>query len=330
MNCHLLIPDLFRAEQGRGLPALAALLGRAARRPLFAADAEEWLCRRFGVQKQRDWPVAPLTAEGDGAPPGNCYWLRADPVHLRVNRDHLVLADSGAFPLSEAEAEALVATLNRHFDGDGLWFRSLRPDRWYLALKEAPRLCTCPLPQAAGANVGACLPAGEDSRYWQRVTNDVQMLLHDHPINEARESAGNLPVNSVWLWGGGARPAVTARPFDSVRSNDALSRSLALRTKIDGDALPGDADEWLDGLGDGNHLAVLNFLRGAAQYRDEQGWQEALNELERRWFAPLREALAERRIASLTFTVPGAPCEFAVSRGDRWKFWRRARSGIGP
>ncbi|MCB1639923.1 MAG: hypothetical protein KDI15_13865, partial [Thiothrix sp.] len=30
---------------------------------------------------------------------------------------------------------------------------------------------------------------------------ELQMLLHQHPVNQARERQGQLPVNSLWLWG---------------------------------------------------------------------------------------------------------------------------------
>jgi len=30
--------------------------------------------------------------------------------------------------------------------------------------------------------------------------NELQMQLHDHPLNQAREARGELPVNSLWLW----------------------------------------------------------------------------------------------------------------------------------
>jgi hypothetical protein len=33
------------------------------------------------------------------------------------------------------------------------------------------------------------------------------MLLHDHPLNEQRESRGELAVNSVWVGGTGCAPA---------------------------------------------------------------------------------------------------------------------------
>ncbi len=67
--------------------------------------------------------------------------MRADPVHLRVSRDSLGLADT--FEVSRAESEALVETLNRHF-GPTMLFYPMRPARWYVRFDKAPELQTTP------------------------------------------------------------------------------------------------------------------------------------------------------------------------------------------
>src|SRR5207249_1662504 len=76
---------------------------------------EAWLFGRFGVARQRDWPVAPYTLLADGGAPERHHWMRADPVHLQVGRNSLGLADSASFDVSRAESEALVEALTRHF-----------------------------------------------------------------------------------------------------------------------------------------------------------------------------------------------------------------------
>ena len=37
----------------------------------------------------------------------------------------------------------------------------------------------------------------------RRLMTELQMLLHEHPVNEARAARGVPTVNAVWLWGGG-------------------------------------------------------------------------------------------------------------------------------
>ncbi|MBI2311137.1 MAG: phosphoglycerate mutase [Betaproteobacteria bacterium] len=344
MHLHLLIPDLFWPDprnadvyRDLGLPGLERLLSRGTRSEMPGEEAEAWLCRAFGVPRQQDWPVAPLTLEGDGGRAGDAYWLRADPVHLRIERDQAVLADSGTFSISQAEANALTEALNTHLQGDGLIFYPLRPDRWYLRVEHAPRFQTHPLPAAAGRNIPALLPAGEEGPAWRRLLNEIQMLFHQHAVNEAREARGDMPVNSVWLWGGGVAPQSIDKPYDAVFADDPLALALAARSGASPAPLPGEVEQCFAAPGPGTALAMLDALRGAAQYGDAYGWREGLQKLEATWFAPLLDALGSGRPGTVTVhaTGPAVSRRFTVSRTDLRKFWRGRKplasiAGISP
>lgn len=330
MKCHLLIPDLFWRSgddtcQEPALPALHILLARATAAQGPALDLEEWLCHAFAVDKQQDWPLAALALVADGGSPGNDYWLRADPVHLRVDRSQLVLADSRAFGITQDEANRLTRALNSHFSDAGLVFQARHPERWYLRLEKPPQLQTRALAEVADKYIDEFLPAGADSIYWHGVCNEIQMVLHEQAVNEAREASGNLPVNSVWLWGGGRLPKIAAKPFAHVWTNEHLAKSLALASGASLSSLPQNAQAWLaQSHAPGVHLVVLDSLRSAAQYRDMDRWRENIKELEACWFAPLLTALQRRELEEL-FLSSGS-WSFAVSRGNLWKLWRRGKA----
>src|SRR5688572_453405 len=83
MQCTLLIPQLFWPREtaelaGRGLElsALSTLLARAEVERFAPLSAEAWLCQAFEVERQHDWPIAPLTLSVDGGDPDDAYWLR--------------------------------------------------------------------------------------------------------------------------------------------------------------------------------------------------------------------------------------------------------------
>ncbi len=64
--------------------------------------------------------------------------------------------------------------------------------------------CSTQPPDAAvGRNVHDYMPAGRDGARIRSLMNEVQMLLHEHPVNQRRERAGQLPVNGWWIWGFG-------------------------------------------------------------------------------------------------------------------------------
>ena len=335
MHCHLLLPHLFWPERDfrdiyRELdtPALAQLLGKGRRRHAQTASLAAWLCEQFGVERQQDWPAAPYCLLADGGEPGAQHWLRADPVHLKLDGNQLVLAASGVFSISQPEAESLSDSLNLHFAADGLTFHPLRPDRWYLRVEPAPALETTALAEAAGKSIDALLPRGADASCWRARLNETQMLLHGHAVNEAREHAGQMPINSVWLWGGGTLSEAVSSPFDAVWSSDPFAAGLARAARIAARDLPsGAADLLRASASEGVNLIVLDRLSGAAQYGDAHGWRESLARLERDWFAPLLEALRLERIGMLSLHAlgPAGALSVEVTRGDLRRFWRRVK-----
>jgi hypothetical protein len=339
MRCTLLIPRLFWPHEnaqsvwsGLELPALEKLIGRAHAERFDPITTEGWLCQAFEVERQQDWPVAPLTLELDGVESADAYWLRADPVHLRVDRDRIVLVENALFNLSVDEAKAFGAALNDHFREQGIILHAPRPKRWYAGLPSAPRLVTHSTSEVAGADVQRFLPAGEDALTWHRTFNEIQMLLHDHPLNTEREQRGEPVVNSVWFWGGGLRTSVRGRPYDALWADDALGVALGSAADIAVSARPADTAEWRTAAAtiagaESSHLIVLDQLVSAAAHQDSATWQEEIASLEAKWFAPLTQGLRERHVVAVTLVVPGdTGCwRFEVQRKDFLKFWRSAK-----
>ena len=246
MNVHVVVPDLLwspeaehGAAPGERRDALERLLARGRRSMHPGVGLEAWLLGRFGVGKQQDWPAAPYSLAADGGAPESDWWLRADPVHIRVGRDSPSLADTAAFDLARDEAQALVASLNAYFAPDNLVFHPTRPDRWYVRCVRPSAIATTPTADARGRPLETLLPQGADAPRWHAVLNEVQMLLHEHPVNDAREARGALPVNSVWLWGGGTLVKPARTPYACVLSGDPVARGLALAAGARHEPVPG-------------------------------------------------------------------------------------------
>ncbi len=337
MHCHLLIPGLFppfspetrNALRELPLPALATLLARGSRKTLADESMDAWLCRSFGVEKQHNWPVAAFTLLADGGSPGSDFWLLAEPVHLQLQRDRLVLVDAGNPDITQEEAGSLIAALNDHFADEGLRFFPTRPAHWHLRLAHPPaHLETHSLETAIGRNIRNLLPSGPDGKRWHSLLNEVQMLLHRHPVNEAREERGLLPVNSIWPWGGGVLPINPTTHFAHIWTDDALARGLAVATGTPCTNVPKTAAEWLAATQDGSHhLVVLDALRTPALHGDVRLWRGSLLRLEKDWFVPLRQALSRGKLSRLTLYAfdNGRAGAFSVGRSDLWKIWLRAK-----
>jgi hypothetical protein len=301
-------------------PCLHRWLSRAQLQRSACDSLEQALCERLSVARQEDWPVAPLALLADGVDPGADYWLRADPAHLQATRGDLVLAACGDLGQTQAEADALVASLNRHFAADAVPLCAVRAGRWYARTAQPQALRTVPPSAAMGRSVDPLLPCGEQALAWHRRLNEMQMLLHDHPVNAQREARGALPINSLWLWGGGRRPACQPATAFTIWSDDPLARGLALCSRAACSAAPPSAETWLRAAGAGEHLIVLD--EPPASHAAGPDW------LERLWLAPLLAAVRSGIVMRATLvTQSGASLwRLTVTRLDLWKFWRRAPS----
>ena len=322
----LIVPYLFpparlleAAAQDLRLPAFETLLARGRRATAAAEGVEAQVCAALGVARQQDYPIAPITLQYDGGEPGMHYWLRADPVHLRVMRDRIVLADSSELGLTRAEADALAQRISDHF-GAAFSPQPLHPTRWYLRLEQAPRLRTTPLSLAVGCDIDPLLPQGDDAKLFRTRLNELQMLLFEHPVNQAREARGALPVNSLWLWGGGRLPAMPATTMALYGNDDAVVAMARFGGMARG-AVPAHFSEALPGE---NKVVVLDQLKNAGQYGDALGWRAAIMALERDWFAPLL-ARFRGQPATVQMIDPVNGWTLRLNRFDHWKIWRRPR-----
>lgn len=348
MHLELLIPDLIapRAEamQGLALPALQKLLGRGRRQITEAVSVEHWLCDAAGLGDGAAAPLAAISFLGDGGSPGARAWLRADPVHLRAERDQLLLDLAPAATLNADDAAALVKTLNQHFAADGLQFHAPGARRWYVETATVPEVTLVPVSAlvAAGNNVDALRPSGRDAMAWQRIANEAQMLLHEHPANLAREDRGELPINGVWLWGAGRLPARINLRYSRILSDDPVALGIAMLGNVATGAPPASAKLWLAGR-QADHgrrereLIVFGGLREAVRDSGVESWRSRLEDFERDWFAPLLHALRREDIGMLTIhaLAQHGSLSAEIIRGDLVKFWRGARplaayADLGP
>lgn len=321
----LFIPALFWPHSGLDHDApiatnLQRLLARSDAEESQCDGDEAWLCEQFGVPRQADWPIAPTSLFGTGRDPGPDFWLSADPVHLQVNRDQLTLLAPEALSISDVEAVSLCATLNRHF-ATQFTFVAPQSHRWYLQTQEPPRLRTSPLSQAVGREVDPLLPKGEDQLAWHRIFNEVQMVLHEHPINEEREMRGALPINSLWFSGGGILPRARTL-FQAVIGDSPLARGLAKLTDIP--FTPAGAG--IAAIGARDVLVELQSAATASMCLDAAAWKLALEGLDRMWFAPLSAMLAKGQLGQIVIATvaDGRSYRWCVSRMNLWRFWRVA------
>ena len=284
------------------------------------------LYRWFGshVCRQDTVPVAALTYRSDTGEAATGYIMRADPVHLRADQSSLRLFDADTFPVTQEEADELVAAFNSFYAGRGLQLLASCPRRWYLSLATTPGITTAALSEVSGQDINAYLPQGAEAADWRRLLNEVQMLLHDHPVNTAREQRGEPAINSLWFWGGGLSTGSLQSRVAMIATDHPTALGLALQSATSRVDVPAAVQELFPLAVDGVTLVLNDALASATRYGDVEHWLEALRSLEKHWFVPLLAALRQGDLNSLEID----PCNgmrFMVNKHRQHCFWKRDR-----
>ena len=295
-------------------PALSKLMAKS-QHEVTAQTLNALICHMAGLpsatpEAEADLPLAAICCYGEEAFPqvaiADKTFLFADPVHLVLQRDSFSLAAPVPLPLTEEESAALLHALNSHFAADGLEFAASEDGHWYVCVDGKPAMRTHPPEVAIGRDIRAFLPSGPDAAYWRQLSNEVQMLLHAHPVNARREAAGHLPCNSLWFWGGGTLPAGASFAGISAYGSASLLKGLENLGLIARRAMP-------------QHPGF--------DAADKNVWVvfDAAEPPHDGWFKAAVEALKSRRAEALTvcFGLEGQVLRVRLTKADLWKFWRK-------
>lgn len=331
----LIVPGLIWTRQALAdltydlpLPAFNTLLGRGRLRHLPPRGSATALAEATGLAAPL--PVAALRwlAQRDHADHDDSgEWLCLDPVRLRFEERSVMVDDPRQLRLGDEEAAALAVSLAPTLAHLGR-LEVISPHAWNLRLTaSAPPFPA--LPEAAG-RAASPLPLGPTYAAWRHALNEAQMLLHTHPVNQAREAAGRPLVNSLWPWGGGRLPATGTSAHDALWSDDPVARGIARLLRIEHAALPAG----FTGVGARSALALYDALEHPARSGDALVWREQLSRFEFDWLEPALRALRAGRLDALRLIAPGelASAELRVGRHDLWKFWRApgTLTALGP
>jgi hypothetical protein len=299
-----------------------AALARYTEHAVVARDIYAALFAALGLPP--DTPIAPLALLGSGRDPGSDHVLCAQPAHVDAGAGNAVDVDA-VTDLAPAEADTLVRMLDRHFAEDGLSFEAVRAGEWF-ARSRSPSDVMLTSPDAArGQPLARSLPRGADAARWKRWQDEISMLLHDHPINEAREASGQVSVNAVWLFGNGMLRDVRPAPPLSLSSlaptfvGDLVRGLARLADPERADGREAPLAEALARVGDFEHAGAARMFTVAiaADGTEARALDDAIMHLERGDVAALH-LVAAGRSGAITWT--------AAAPG----FWRRTLAHLAP
>ncbi len=295
---HLLVP--FASDDSEAcrhvlrdlsLPHLARLLAR-----LSPSGRDEGGASSFSPPHERalaaarGWrggdgalPFAAHALRADGIDPGNAAWGLVTPAHWLLGRDHVAMTDPAQLGLSDAESHAFFDAVRGLFESEGFVATWGATQRWYIGRDDLQGFAAASLDRVIGRSVDGWLGTDRSNlgRLLRRVQSEAQLVLHAHPLNEAREERDEAVVNSFWLSGCGRAQA--ADPAAEPQLDASLRAPL----------LAGDWAAWAEAWQamDAGPIAraleaegtTLTLCGEKSATRFEDGRHSLLQRLHRRW-----------------------------------------------
>lgn len=201
--------------------ALARLRFGAARR--LPSGWRSWLTARCGRPDLDGLALAAVVAaalpmstsaatDGAASSQGGASggaWL-ATPLHLVAGLDSVHLPQDGIVRLDVPEREALAAGFAAALGGGRLQLSPAGAEAFVLQGLDLEAVQTVEPVDCLGGNLADAQPTGPGAAGLRRLMSEIEMWLHEHPVNLQRVARGARPVNALWLWGGATpqRPAI--------------------------------------------------------------------------------------------------------------------------
>jgi hypothetical protein len=289
---------------------LAKAFGRGDASASGESRSDAQLIRHFAATPAH-WAPAAFTRQRDVGDAAGAAWLRADPAHVRPEMTGARLLGIGErLSLSQDDVDALLPVLKPVFGDSGFVLDAPTPARWYLRLLPEAKFPRFSAPdEALGEDLFEHQPDGPEGRRWRALLNEVQIVLHNHPWNGKRAERGLVPINALWVWGGGVLPDSVVTDVQHVCSDDDLLQALI---RIAGGSARPLSDAF-SGTAPSANGDVLYDLRRSRDFAA----------LQRDWLLPAVWALRTGGLETLILdTADGMRLQLAP--GQRWRFWRSA------
>jgi hypothetical protein len=294
-----------------------------------------------GALAQEATTAVPSSDVSGEPQPGATSWI-ATPVHLIAGLTSLHLDRRSILRLSAADLESFARDFNHTFGDSGLVLTPLPGGEFLMQGPATLTASTTEPARALVADLEASLPKGNDAKALKRLGAELEMWLHANPLNETRRRRGELPVSTLWLWGGAPAPAGGGHRTTATQQPDSATDSSDTRTdlafgndpylaglwRVHGDRSRALPDQLGDVLTDSRAQRAVLATEVTSMLQLNPHWSifEALAELDRRFVAPAIAVLGAGVIESVVLIANDAA--WRVGRRDRLKLWRRPRPGI--
>lgn len=224
----------------------------------------------------------------------NHHCIIVVPISQSANLHEIHCISGKTLALSPAEAENFCQILNHWFKNEGWRFHALQPDIWLLTTPEKLQFSAPSVLDLNDSMDSTTKPTGRDAQLLLKYQTEIQMLLHQHPLNQERCLQGTAPINAIW--------------FEPDRIGSATSNSLYTNCTWAHGAqqFPTDYNSFSAQLS--NQCSIVLFAEEFCHpdiQNDRTAYEHLLQQWEQKWWKPLLTALQNRKIQHLEINTDG-------------------------
>jgi hypothetical protein len=323
------IADLYLSEEAcldaEGLAGLERV-ARFGEKASLTDGWRAWLARGAGRAELAAAAPAAVAALCTPASAAGFVWL-ATPVHLVTDLTSLHLQQRGLLRLPPTTLRVLAEDFARVFHGSGFKLEPLPSGGFLVGAPAASAADTLEPARLIGMDIGAALPASAALR---RLGAELEIWLHEHPVNLGRIERGELPVSTLWVWGGGiaahlpAAALPTALPLDRSYGSDPYLDGLACASGARTRKLPERIADLLQAPA--RRIVIVVDLAEHLEAHHALGAAAALAALDARWILPATRLVARGAVRTLRVVANNRCLSFM--RRDRLRLWRPSCRGL--
>ena len=204
MKLNIYAPGLTQLCRQASMPMqyLEKLLERSEKKPMV----QGWqvlLCQQLALPFTQTLPYAELTARVDGLAAD--HWLRADPVNLLIDLADIYMNGQKGMLITAEEMLSLAKTLQPVFATRNLQLQMPHPLRWYVGLPAATAFVGRSHQSIMGQSIRSYLATMNETQ-WLQLFTELQMVLHDAPVNASRIQLRQPEIDALWFFGAGQLP----------------------------------------------------------------------------------------------------------------------------
>ncbi|MCF7521544.1 hypothetical protein L4G92_05720 [Neisseria sp. ZJ106] len=244
----------------------------------------------------------------------------ASPFYQEMGMHSAGITAGRHLAISPHEAQRWCAELSSFYQDEHWEFVPLHNDLWLALMPsenhtEQPDWQVTPVPDIGNQISPADQACGNDAPTWLAKQTEIQMWLHQHPLNAERHRQGLQPVNVLWLW----QDLTGNANSDIIFSNSPWAAFSPTPARPVPDNF-GDLQQILNQLSENPDNFLI--LQDDFTLCGSESHTSLLQHWEQTWFAPLWQALNQRRLHRLTLATEQGTLH--LTPRSHLAFWRTA------